>query len=320
LTEVEPVGRIGNTIKKMSVKQKKLKTARHRRLRRTVKIGGKVIGDGQPVFFIAEIGINHNGDIKIAKKLISEAARVGCDAVKFQKRTVDIVYTPEDLARPRESPFGLTNGDLKRGLEFEEKEYKEVDKHCKKEKIMWFASPWDTESVDFLEKFKVPCYKVASACLTDDKLLKKIKATDKPVILSTGMSTEEQIDHAVRILGTRNLIILHCVSTYPAADNELNLRCIRTLRNRYDVPIGYSGHEVGLSPPLLAVGLGASVIERHITLDRAMWGSDQAASVEIAGLVRLVRDIKLASAMLGDGKKKILPSEEPILQKLRRMK
>lgn len=288
--------------------------------RQTVQIDGKRIGDGQPVYFIAEIGINHNGDIEIAKKLISEASKAGCDAVKFQKRTVDIVYTSEELAKPRENPFGPTNGDLKRGLEFGVKEYKEIARFCKKEKITWFASPWDIESVDFLDRLNVPCYKIASACLTDDELLKRIKSKNKPVLLSTGMSTEGQIKHAVNILGTKNLIIMHCVSTYPAADNELNLNYIKELRKKYNVPIGYSGHEVGLAPSMFAVGLGACVLERHITLDRSMWGSDQAASVEVVGLARLLRDVKLSTTMFGDGKKRILKSEEPILQKLRRIK
>ncbi|GAH05262.1 unnamed protein product, partial [marine sediment metagenome] len=175
--------------------------------KKRVKIGDKLIGDGQPTFMVAEIGINHNGDINIAKKLIDMAVFAGCDAVKFQKRTIELVYTPEELARPRENPFGPTNGDLKRGLEFGEKEYEEIDRYCKGRGIIWFASPWDMKSVDFLEKFDVPCYKIASASLTDDELLEQIISKGKPVILSTGMSTEEQIRHAVNVLGEDNLII-----------------------------------------------------------------------------------------------------------------
>ncbi len=287
---------------------------------REVRIGEILVGDDHPVFFIAEIGINHNGDIEIAKNLISEAAKAGCDAVKFQKRTIDIVYTPKELAKPRENPFGPTNGDLKKGLEFGYKEYEEIDRYCKEKGIMWFASPWDIPSVDFLEQFNPPCYKIASACLTDDELLKHIKSKGKPIILSTGMSTEEQIDHAVELLGQEDVIILHCVSTYPAKDDELNLRCIELLREKYNVPIGYSGHEVALAPSLLAVGLGACVIERHITLDRTMWGTDQAASLEIGGLNHLVRDIKFARTYFGDGKKRIFEREKSVIDKLRRVK
>jgi N-acetylneuraminate synthase len=242
--------------------------------RKKVKIANKIVGDGEPVFITAEIGINHNGDINIAKKLIDVAVSAGCDAVKFQKRTIELVYTPEELAKPRESPFGKTNGDLKRALEFGEKEYAEIDRYCKEKGILWFASPWDVKSVDFLEKFDVPCHKVASAMLTDDELLKKIKATGKPVILSTGMSTQEQIRHAVQVLGEDNLVLLHCTSTYPCSDEELNLKVIQWLRDNFTCPVGYSGHEVGVYSSLVAVLLGACMIERHITLDRAMFESE----------------------------------------------
>lgn len=286
--------------------------------RKTVKIGNRVVGDGYPTFIIAEIGINHNGDIKLAKKLIDMAVENGCDAVKFQKRTVDVVYSPEELARPRENPFGPTNGDLKKGLEFGEKEYKEIDKYCKNKKIMWFASPWDEESVDFLEKFNVPCYKIASASLTDDGLLKKIKSKGKPIIMSTGMSNPKQIKHAVNILGEDNLIILQCTATYPSALEDLNLNVIKSLRKEYSCPIGYSGHETGIVESVMAVVLGANVVERHITLDRSMWGSDQAASLEHPGLERMVRDIRNVPIVLGQTKKRVLESELPILQKLRR--
>ncbi len=285
-----------------------------------VKVGNKMIGPAAPCFVIAEIGINHNGDMAIAKKLIDAAVSCGCDAVKFQKRTVDVVYTKEELARPRENPFGATNGDLKRGLEFSEKQYKEIDAYCKEKKILWTASCWDEGSVDFMEKFAPPFYKIASASLTDDKLLAHHKKTGRPVILSTGMSTLEQIDHAVEVLGKENLVVLHCTSTYPSKLEELNLNVIPVLAARYGIPIGYSGHEVGLSPSFAAAVLGACVIERHITLDRAMWGSDQAASIEPQGFERLVRDIRVWETVRGDGVKRVYDSEKPIIEKLRRVK
>jgi len=285
-----------------------------------VKIGDKWIGHEYPTFIVAEIGINHNGDISIAKKMIDMASSAGCDAVKFQKRTVEDVYTKEELERPRENPFGPTNGDLKRGLEFGKKEYEEIDKYCKQKNIIWFASPWDIKSVDFLEEFNVPCYKIASACLTDDELLKHIKSKEKPIILSTGMSSIEQIRHAVEILGEDNLVLLHCTSTYPSANEELNLKVISWLKESFNCPIGYSGHEATVYASFTAALLGAYVIERHITLSRAMWGSDHAASLESDGLNRLVRDIRLISVWLGDGKKRIFESEKPILQKLRKVK
>ncbi len=272
----------------------------------------------QPCFVIAEIGINHNGDLDIAMKLIDAAVEVGCSAVKFQKRTVDKVYTAEELAKPRENPFGKTNGDLKRGLEFGEQEYRIISAYCKQKKILWFASCWDESSIAFIEEFSPPCYKIASALLTDDALLKIHKRLGRPIILSTGMSTLQEIDHAVDILGKDDLVLLHCTSTYPAAMNELNLRCIPALQERYGVPIGYSGHEVGLYTSLAAATLGACVIERHITLDRAMFGSDQAASVEPPGFARLVRDIRSVEEAMGDGIKKVYASELPIRAKLRR--
>lgn len=283
-----------------------------------VKIGNKLIGPGQPCFVIAEIGINHNGDIAICKKLIDAAAASGCDAVKFQKRTVDVVYTKEELARPRDNPFGTTNGDLKRGLEFGEKQYEEIDAHCKEKGIQWLASCWDEGAVDFIEQFDPPCYKIASASLTDDALLKHHRSKKRPILLSTGMSTLEQIDHAVEVLGKNDLVILHCTSTYPSKLEELNLRVINTFMDRYRVPIGYSGHEVSLSTSFAAAVIGACTVERHITLDRSMWGSDQAASVEPQGFERLIRDIRVWETARGDGTKKIYESELPILEKLRR--
>ncbi len=284
-----------------------------------VKIGKHLVGDGQPAYIVAEIGINHNGDINIAKKLIDVAALAGCQAVKFQKRTIEVVYSKEELERPRESPFGTTNGDLKRALEFGLEEYREIDRYCKEKNIDWFASCWDEGSVDFIDQFDVPCYKIASASLTDDNLLRHTRSKDKPILLSTGMSTLEQIDHAVEILGKQDLILLHTCSTYPAEYSELNLRVIKTLQERYGVPVGYSGHETGLSTTIATIPLGACVIERHITLDRAMWGSDQAASVEPQGFMRLVRDIRLVETALGDGVKRVIDREIPIMKKLRRV-
>lgn len=285
-----------------------------------VWIGNKIIGENEPVFIIAEIGINHNGDVKIAKKLIDVAVEAGCDAVKFQKRTIDIVYTKEELERPRETPFGTTNGDLKRGLEFGKDQYKEIDKYCKQKGIMWFASCWDEQSVDFIDEFNPPCYKIASASLTDDALLKYTRDKGKPIILSTGMSTTEQIEHAVKVLARDDIIILHCTSTYPSKLEELNINVIHTLKKKYNYPIGYSGHEVGVPSSVVAAAVGACVIERHITLDRAMWGSDQAASLEPHGLEKLVEEIRELSTTLGDGVKKVYDSELPIIEKLRRVK
>jgi N-acetylneuraminate synthase len=287
--------------------------------RREVTIGGRRIGDGHPVFFVAEIGINHNGDLALAKELIDAAAGAGCDAVKFQKRTVEAVYTREELARPRESPFGATNGDLKRGLEFGMDAYREIDRHCKSRNVLWFASAWDEASVDFLVEFNVPCFKVASASLTDAALLRHTRKAGKPIILSTGMSTLDEIEGAMKILGEKDTVILHCTSTYPSEPSELNLRCMTALRERFKCPIGYSGHEVGLMPSLTAAALGACMIERHVTKDRAMWGTDQSASLEVPGLQRLIRDIRLLPVVLGDGIKRRYPSEEPILKKLRRV-
>lgn len=288
-------------------------------VRKCVKIADKVVGDDYPCFIIAEIGINHNGSVDLAKRMIDIAVTTGCDAVKFQKRTVDVVYTKEELARERISVFGTTNGDLKRGLEFGEEEYREIDKYCKQHGILWFASCWDEASVDFIDKFDVPCYKIASASLTDDDLLKHVKSKGKPILLSTGMSTMEQIRHAVNILGEDNLIIYHCTSTYPSNADEMNLRVIESFREEFSCPIGYSGHERGVTPSVLAVALGANSVERHITTDRTNWGSDQAASLEMAGLYHMVRDIRQTPTLLGDGKKVVYKRELPIIDKLRRV-
>ena len=272
-------------------------------------------------YIIGEIGINHSGSLEIAKKLIDMANLAGCDAVKFQKRTIDIVYTKEELETSRESVFGKTNGDLKRGLEFGKEQYDEINQYCKEKKIDWFSSCWDKQSVDFMEQYNPKYYKIQSASTTDIELLKYIKSKNRKMILSTGMSDIEIIRKAVDILGEEGLIILHCISTYPAKIENLNLNCIKTLKKEFPKSIiGYSGHEVGLSTSLAAFCLGAQVIERHITLDRAMWGSDQAASVEPNGLIRLVRDIRTIEKAMGDGNIKIYDEERPIMKKLRTFK
>jgi len=283
-----------------------------------VRLGKKSVGNGQPCFVIAEIGINHNGCVNIAKKLIDIAVSSGCDAVKFQKRTVDVVYSQEELAMPRPNPFGETNGDLKRGLELKFEDYEEIDEYCKKRGIMWFASCWDKDAVDFMELFDIPCYKIASASLTDDDLLRHTASKGKPLLLSTGMSTVEEIDHALSITGTENVILYHCTSTYPTDPNESNLLVIQEFIEKYDCPVGYSGHERGLTPTILAVALGACSVERHITLDRTMWGSDHAASLEPQGLFRLLRDVRAVPSLFGDGKKTVYSSEKLIIKKLRK--
>jgi N-acetylneuraminate synthase len=232
---------------------------------------------------------------------------------------VDVVFTADELARPRESPFGTINGDLKRGLEFGSDEYAAIDAFCRSLGIQWTASCWDEGSVDFLEAFEPPFYKIASASLTDDHLLRRHRATGRPIVMSTGMSTLEEIDHAVEVLGTENLVLLHCTSTYPASADELNLRAIQALRDRYGVPVGYSGHEQELSTTVAAVALGACVIERHVTLDRTSWGSDQPASLEPDELARLVTDIRGVERAIGDGQKRVYDSELPIKAKLRRV-
>lgn len=286
---------------------------------KAIKIGERWVGEDYSTFIIGEIGINHNGDLSIAKRLIDVAVMAGCNAVKFQKRTPEKSVPPEYQNVKRETPWGfMTYLEYRHKVEFGYEEYAEIDRYAKEKGILWFASCWDEDSVDFIEQFTPPCYKVASASLTDDPLLKKIKSTKRPIILSTGMSTLEEIEAAVNLLSTNNLLIAHSTSTYPCPPEELNLRMIQTLQNRYDCPVGYSGHEVGLQATFAAVTLGADFIERHITLDRAMWGSDQAASVEPWGLMRLVRDIRVIENALGDGQKRVYPSELKARQKLRR--
>ncbi len=278
------------------------------------------IGDGEPVFVIAEIGINHNGSLDLAKELIDGAVRAGCDAVKFQKRTPEICVPADQWFAERETPWGrMTYIDYRKRIEFDLDTYAEIDRYCRERKMLWFASCWDEPSVDFIEAFDPPCYKIASASVNDLPLLEKIRSTGKPVILSTGMSTMREIDMAVRTLEMNELLIAHSTSTYPCPVEELNLRMIHTLRNRFpQCPIGYSGHEVGLSPSWAAVAMGASFVERHITLDRSLWGSDQAASVEIAGFARLVENIRDIERAMGDGVKRVYESERQQMKRLRR--
>ena len=286
-----------------------------------VKIGDRFVGGGHPTYVVAEIGINHNGDVEIAKKLIAAAKDAGVDAVKFQKRTPELCVPVEQQGQIRETPWGLiTYLDYRYKVEFGEAEYREIDRYCKEIGMTWFTSVWDKPSVDFMEPFNTVAYKVPSASLTDHELLKHLRKTGRPIILSTGMSTMEQIRAAVGVLGLKDLVLTHATSTYPCDPTELNLMMIHTLRKEFDVPIGYSGHEVGLIPSVVAVSLGACMVERHITLDRAMWGSDQAASVEPGGFERLVKYIRVTEASLGDGVKKVYDSELSSMKKLRMVK
>jgi len=290
--------------------------------KREIKVGNKFIGDNHPVFIIAEIGINHNGDLDIAKKMIVGAKYAGCDAVKFQKRTPELCVPKDQWHIERDTPWGrMTYIDYRHKVEFGEKEYEILDKFCKDLDIIWFASCWDEPSVDFIEQFNPPLYKTPSASLTDLELLDKHKKLNKPVMMSTGMSTMEEIERAVDFFGKENLLLAHATSAYPCKLEELNLKMITTLREKYsDIPIGYSGHEVGLAPTWAAVALGANFVERHITLDRAMWGTDQAASVEVGGIQRLVSNIRDIEISLGDGIKKVYESELSQIKKLRRVK
>jgi len=288
----------------------------------SVRVGNKIISNSSPTYLIAEIGINHNGNLEIAKKLIDEAVNYGFDAVKFQKRTIEVVYSSEELAKERQSVFGNTNGDLKRGLEFNFDDYTEIDRYCKSKGIDWFASPWDEESVDFLESFNVVAHKVASASLTDSGLLRKLAATKKPIFLSTGMSTMNQVKKAVEFLDQSKLILMHAVSVYPAKIEQLNLKWISELQESFpNIPIGYSGHEVGVTPSIIAVArYGATCVERHITLDRSLWGSDQSASLEPDGIKRVAQAIRSIQIVHGNIHKSVLEEEVPIAAKLRRVK
>lgn len=273
------------------------------------------------VFVIAEIGINHNGDIQLAKKLIDGAAFAGADAVKFQKRTLDRVYTADELDRPRESPWGNTNRDLKERLEFGEAEYDEIDRYCDQKGIAWMASAWDTESQRFLQRYDLRYNKIASPMLTHHELLDLVAAERKYTFISTGMSTLGEIEAAADIFRAARcpFELMHCNSTYPMPAEDANLRVMQSLRARFGCRVGYSGHEVGLIISCAAVALGATSVERHITLDRAMFGSDQAASIEIDGFCRLVRYIRTITNAMGDGQKTVTAAEEAIRQKLRRV-
>jgi N-acetylneuraminate synthase len=287
----------------------------------TRQLGDKTVGVGHPVYVTGEIGINHNGDLDTALALIDAAADAGCDAVKFQKRTPRVCTPRDQWDVERDTPWGrMTYLDYRHKVEFGYAEYAAIDEHARRRGLAWFASPWDTESVDFLDQFDLPAHKVASACLTDDELLRRLRATRRPIVLSTGMSTMRQIRHAVEVLGSENIVLCHATSTYPAPAAQLNLRMLHTLQAEFpNVPVGYSGHETGLQTTLAAVALGAVFVERHITLDRAMWGSDQAASIEPGGLQRLVRDIRVISEALGDGVKQVYDGERAAMKKLRRV-
>ena len=288
--------------------------------KREIQIGGRLVGDGHPVYVIAEIGINHNGSVDLAKKMIDGAVLAGCDAVKFQKRTPEVCVPKDQWSVERETPWGrMTYIDYRHKTEFGVDAYAAIDRHCKERNIQWFASCWDEPSVEFMERFEPPCYKIASASVTDAPLLTKTRKTGKPIIMSTGMSSEQEIRRAVELLGTDKLALMHAISMYPCEVKDLNLRMTQTLAAMFPtLPVGYSGHETGLVPTFAAVALGATMVERHITLDRAMWGSDQAASVEIPGLVRLVAGIRDIGSALGDGVKVVHEKELAQARKLRR--
>jgi N-acetylneuraminate synthase len=286
---------------------------------REIKIGDRMVGDGHPTYIVAEIGINHNGDVQIAKELIKSAHEAGVDAVKFQKRTPEVCVPDHQKDQMRDTPWGyISYLEYRRKVEFGQEEYEIIDKYCKSLGIAWLASSWDIPSLEFIDSFNPPAHKVASALLTDHALLRAIKKAGRPVILSTGMSTMEEIDQAVQILDSDNLLVCHTTSSYPCPPEELNLEMIRTLKAKYNCPIGYSGHEVGLVPSAIAVAMGACLVERHVTLDRAMWGSDQAASVEPHGVRTLVKYIRVTEKALGDGVKKVYDSEQSSLKRLRR--
>ena len=288
-------------------------------MKREIQIGNKPVGDGHPTYIIAEIGINHNGSVDNAKELIKAASDAGVDAVKFQKRTPELCVPEHQKHLMRDTPWGyISYLDYRYKVEFGQDEYQEIDDYCKTLGIDWLASAWDTQSLAFIEAFDPPAHKIPSALLTDHELLREIKATGKPAILSTGMSTMEEIHKAVEILDMDNLLICHTTSSYPCPPDELNLRMIKTLKDNFPCPIGYSGHEVGLVTSVIAVGLGACLVERHVTLDRAMWGSDQAASVEPQGVRTLVKYIRVTEKALGDGQKKVYESEQSTLKKLRK--
>ncbi len=272
-----------------------------------------------PMFIIAEIGINHNGDLNLAKDLINVAKKAGCDAVKFQKRTIDLVYPVEVLESPRESPWGTTTREQKEGLEFGFEEYQAIDSFCKEQNIEWFASAWDVESQKFLQRFNLKYNKIASAMIVDAHFLKLVASEQRHTFISTGMCELKDIDQAVDIFKSANcpFELMHCISTYPMDEKNANLKCIETLRNRYQCNVGYSGHEVGLAVSYGAAALGISSLERHITLDRSMYGSDQSASIEPSGLSMLVGAVRKIEQAMGDGQVRMLEEEIPIAKKLR---
>ena len=287
---------------------------------REVRIGNRWVGDGHPTYIVAEIGINHSGDLETARRLIDAAVHAGVDAVKLQKRTPELSVPPDQQTQMRDTPWGyITYLEYRHHVEFGREAYAAIDVHCREKEVDWFVSVWDEPSVDFMEAFDPPCYKIPSASLTDESLLRRLRQTGRPLILSTGMSTMEQIERAVAMLDRSRLLLTHATSSYPCEPEELNLRAIETLRRKFEVPVGYSGHEVGLIPSAVAVALGACLVERHITLDRALWGSDQAASVEPGGFERLVKYIRVTELALGDGVKRVYDSEVASLRKLRRV-
>jgi N-acetylneuraminate synthase len=288
-----------------------------------VTLGNRPVGEGFSVYVIAEIGINHNGSVAIAKKLIDAAALAGCDAVKFQKRTPEIATPKDEWNVERDTPWGnrMTYIEYRRRIEFSEAQFDEIARHCESRSIQWFASAWDEPSVDFLERYDNPAIKIPSAAITDLNLLRKARAAGRPLMISTGMSTTAEIDAAIGAIGAEKLLVAHTTSAYPCPVEELNLRMLATLKRAYpDCPIGYSGHEVGLATTWAAVALGATFVERHITLDRSLPGSDHAASVEIGGLLRLVTNIRDIEKAVGDGVKRVYASEMKPMKRLRRVR
>lgn len=288
-----------------------------------VRVGNKHIGKDNPVFFIAEIGINHNGSLDIAKKLIDVASFAGCDAVKFQKRDPEEAVPEGQKGIMRETPWGLMSYlNYKKKMEFWEDEYDQIDRYCSEKGVPWSVSCWDMPSLEFIKRYEIPFLKIPSALITHTEYLKKVKEfKDKgiPLFVSTGMSDMKRVKKVVDFLGNDNLIIMHAVGTYPVRHEDVNLNVIKSYKEQFNCPIGYSGHEVGLQVSLAAVALGANVIERHITLDRSMWGTDQAASVETQGIIRLMRDIRIIEKSFGTGVKRIMDSEESVIKKLRKV-
>ena len=288
-----------------------------------MNLGNKHLNKTSPTYIIAEIGINHNGDLNIAKKLIDIAKVAGCDVVKFQKRNPDICVPEHQKTVMRDTPWGrMSYLDYKYKVEFGQNEYDEIDIYCKERNIHWSASPWDLDSLDFLNQYDIPFIKIPSALITDLELLKATAETGKKIIISTGMSTMDDVDNAVNAIKSKNsnidFVLLHCNSSYPAPNQDLNLRCIQTLQKKYNCEVGYSGHEFGLTTTIASICLGATIIERHITLDRTMWGTDQMCSVEPQGLIKLVRGVRELNSALGDGVKIVTETEIPIREKLRK--